>query len=139
ILELRPESLERQGLASALRKLAEATQHRHRLIVLAHICNEPAITLEAKQAFYRIAQEALHNAVKHAHATTLDVTLQTAPDAVTLSVADDGAGFDPSASFPGHLGLRSMRERIMRLGGNLNITSAPGQGTTVRATLPIPG
>lgn len=139
ILELRPESLEREGLASALRKLAEATQRREHVLVQAHICNEPAIALEAKQAFYRIAQEALHNAAKHAHATTLDVTLQIAPDAVTLTVADDGAGFDPNASFPGHLGLRSMRERMTRLGGDLSITSAPGQGATVRATLPTPG
>jgi signal transduction histidine kinase len=139
ILELRPESLEREGLASALRKLAEATQHRQRLIVQAHICNEPAIALEAKQAFYRIAQEALHNIIKHANATTIDLTLETAPDAVTLTVADDGAGFDPDASFPGHLGLRSMRERMARLGGDLTITSAPGQGATIRATLSIPG
>ncbi len=139
ILELRPESLEREGLASALRKLAEATQHRQRLIVQAHICNEPAIALEAKQAFYRIAQEALHNIIKHANATTIDLTLETAPDAVTLTVADDGAGFDPGANFPGHLGLRSMRERMARLGGDLSITSTPGQGATIRATLSIPG
>lgn len=139
ILELRPESLERDGLASALRKLAEATQHRQRLLVQAHICGEPALPLETKQALYRIAQEALHNAVKHAHATTLDLTLETSPDAITLTVADDGAGFDPSGSFPGHLGLRSMRERMARLGGDLSITSAPNQGTTVRATLPTHG
>jgi PAS domain S-box-containing protein len=139
ILELRPESLEREGLTSALRKLAEATQHRQRLIVQVHVCSEPAIALEAKQAFYRIAQEALHNAVKHARAATLDLTLETTPDAVVLTVADDGAGFDPGGNFPGHLGLRSMRERMARLGGDLSITSALGQGTTVRATLPVPG
>jgi PAS domain S-box-containing protein len=139
ILELRPESLERDGLTSALHKLAEATQHRYRLTVQAHVCAEPAISLEAKQALYRIAQEALHNAVKHARATTLDLTLETTDDAVILTVADDGVGFDPGGSFPGHLGLRSMRERITRLGGELSITSAPGQGTTVRAALPIHG
>ncbi len=137
ILELRPESLEREGLSPALRKLAEAIQHRQRLIVQAHVCNEPEIPVESKQALYRIAQEALHNAVKHAHATTLDLTLETAADTVTLTVADDGAGFDPGGNFPGHLGLRSMRERMTRLGGDLSITSAPGKGTTVQATLPI--
>ena len=137
ILELRPESLEREGLSPALRKLAEATQHRQRLIVQAHVCNEPEIPVESKQALYRIAQEALHNAVKHAHATTLDLTLETAADTVTLTVADDGTGFDPGGNFPGHLGLRSMRERMTRLGGDLSITSAPGKGTTVQATLPI--
>jgi PAS domain S-box-containing protein len=139
ILELRPESLERDGLTSALRKLAEATQHRSRLIVQAHVCSEPAISLEAKQAFYRIAQEALHNAVKHASATMLDLTLETTDEAVILTVGDDGVGFDPDGSYPGHLGLRSMRERITRLGGDLSITSAPGQGATVRATLPMHG
>ena len=139
ILELRPESLEREGLASALRKLAEATEHRNRLPVRARIGGEPAIALEAKQAFYRIAQEALHNAVKHAQASALDLTLATAPESVTLTVVDNGAGFDPSADFPGHLGLRSMRERMARLGGDLTITSAPGAGATVRATLPTHG
>jgi signal transduction histidine kinase len=139
ILELRPESLERDGLTSALRKLAEATQHRDHLIVQAQVCGEPAISLEAKQAFYRIAQEALHNAVKHASATLLDLTLETPDEAVILTVSDDGVGFDPDGSYPGHLGLRSMRERITRLGGDLSITSAPGQGATVRATLPMHG
>lgn len=139
ILELRPESLEREGLTPALRKLAEATQLRQRLIVQVHVCSEPAIALEAKQAFYRIAQEALHNAVKHANATTIDLTLETNDDAVTLTVADDGVGFDTGGNFPGHLGLRSMRERMTRLGGNLTITSAPAKGATVRATLPFHG
>jgi PAS domain S-box-containing protein len=139
VLELRPESLEREGLTSALRKLAEATQRRQGLLVQAHIYSEPPISLESKQALYRIAQEALHNAVKHASATTLDLTLETAADNVTLTVADDGVGFDPDGSFPGHLGLRSMRERMTRLGGDLTITSAPSQGTTVRATLPTAG
>ncbi|HEX6540181.1 MAG TPA: PAS domain S-box protein [Ktedonobacterales bacterium] len=139
ILELRPESLEREGLASALRKLAEATHRREGLTVRAHVGLEPAISLEAKQAFYRIAQEALHNAVKHAQASRLDLTFETTSEAATLTVADDGTGFDPDGNFPGHLGLRSMRERITRLGGNLSITSAPGQGTTVQATLPILG
>jgi signal transduction histidine kinase len=103
------------------------------------VCGEPAISLEAKQAFYRIAQEALHNAVKHASATLLDLSLETTDEAVILTVSEDGVGFDPDGSYPGHLGLRSMRERITRLGGDLSITSAPGQGATVRATLPIHG
>lgn len=57
-------------------------------------------------------------------------------DGIVLEIADDGTGFDPQGSFPGHLGLRSMRERLTRFGGTLSIESAPGQGTRLRANVP---
>ncbi len=95
--------------------------------------------LETKEAIYRIAQEALHNAVKHAQAGRLDLRLCRSGESVVLEISDDGVGFDPMVAFLGHLGLRSMVERASRLGGTLEIHSAPGHGTRVCARFPPPG
>jgi GAF domain-containing protein len=135
IFELRPESLETEGLVAALEKQLAATRARHGLDVTADLGTEPQAGLEVKEAAYRIAQEALHNIVKHAQAKSVKVAL-TADGALRLTVADDGRGFDASGSFPGHMGLRSMRERAERAGGALEVESAPGKGTTVTATFP---
>ncbi len=137
LFELRPESLEVEGLVAALQKQADSLRARHRVEVDADLPPEPLAPLEVKEALYRIAQEALNNTVKHARATR--VTLRLAPDdgALLLEVRDDGRGFDPSAPFPGHLGLRSMRERAAALGGDISIESALGEGTRVRARVPV--
>jgi PAS domain S-box-containing protein len=136
LFELRPESLELEGLVAALGKQAAALQARHGLEVGLEVCDEPDLPLEIKEAVYRIAQEALQNAVKHARPNRLDVRLNCSAEGITLEVCDNGVGFDPMASFPGHLGLRSMRERAARLGGTLDIASAPGCGTRIRVCIP---
>ena len=97
---------------------------------------EPELPIEVKQALYRIGQEALWNAVKHARARRVDVRLEARGDSVALEIADDGVGFDPNASFPGHLGLRSMHERAIGAGGSLEIVSARGRGTRVVIRVP---
>jgi signal transduction histidine kinase len=135
IFELRPESLATEGLVAALEKQAAATRARYGIAVSAELPEEPELPLPAKEALYRIAQEAMHNTVKHAKAARIDLTLEIA-DTVLLRVGDDGIGFDTDGSFPGHLGLQSMRERIERLGGTLFIESARGNGTTITAVLP---
>ncbi len=137
IFELRPESLEREGLVAALTRHAEALRARHRIEVDLGLCEEPDAPLSVKEALYRIAQEALQNAVRHAHPGRLDVRLICSAEGVRLEVCDDGAGFDPSADHPGHLGLQSMRERALNLGGSLDIVSEPGCGTQVYATVPV--
>jgi PAS domain S-box-containing protein len=137
IFELRPESLESEGLIAALEKQASALRARHEVEVEAVLCDEPNVPLEKKEALYRIAQEALHNTVKHARANAVDLKMECDPGRITLTVSDDGAGFDPEGDFPGHLGLRSMRERAARLGGTLEIESAPGKGTRIRARIPL--
>lgn len=81
-------------------------------------------------------QEALHNTVKHAQASTVELKLECSPNGLTLEIGDDGVGFDPTGSFPGHLGLKSMRERAERLGGTLEVESNPGKGTHLRARIP---
>ncbi len=137
IFDLRPESLEAEGLVSALTKQAAALRARYGIEVQAEICEEPDVPLETKQATYRIAQEALHNAIKHARANRLGVRLSYQQDHLMLEVSDDGAGFDPAKSYPGHLGLNSMRERAARARGTLEIHSAPGNGTRVCVELPV--
>jgi signal transduction histidine kinase len=89
------------------------------------------------EALYRVAQEALHNTIKHVRASYVQVAPECAVDTITLQISDDGAGFDPTGFFPGHLGLKSMRERAERLGGTLEIESAPrGKGTRLLARVP---
>jgi signal transduction histidine kinase len=85
---------------------------------------------------YRVAQEALHNAAKHARAGHLELRLSHTRGHLVLRICDDGRGFRPDSIFPGHLGLRSMRERAAVVGGVLDISSAPGKGT--RVTLRVP-
>jgi signal transduction histidine kinase len=80
---------------------------------------------------YRIAQEALNNVAKHAHAERVEVILTAQPDGLELAVLDDGRGFDPSSVAAGHLGLRIMRERSEAIGAQLEITPRPAGGTQV--------
>jgi PAS domain S-box-containing protein len=136
IFELRPESLEREGLVAALEKQAAALQARHGIRVEAAFDGEPEASLEVKEALYRVAQEALHNTVKHARAANVKLKLEERPEGFTLEVSDDGTGFDAQDDFPGHLGLKSMRERASRLGGTLEVASEPGLGVSILARVP---
>ena len=136
IFELRPESLASEGLVAALDRQARALRARHELDVAIALGDEPDAPLAVKEALYRIAQEAFHNIVKHAGATTVTLHLGDDGGAVALEVVDDGHGFDASGDFPGHLGLRSMTERAEQLGGTLVIDSALGCGTRLRARVP---
>jgi signal transduction histidine kinase len=133
IFELRPEFLEIDGLVAALTKQVAVLRARYKLTVEADLGEEPDLSLEKKEALYRIAQEALHNIVKHAHASTVALRLTEPGEEVILEVRDNGRGFDPAGPFPGHLGVRSMLERVAKIGGRLAIESAPGQGTCIRA------
>jgi signal transduction histidine kinase len=132
IFELRPESLAMEGVVAALDKQIAAARARHGLDITFESCPEPDVSLEIKEAIYRIAQEALHNIVKHAKAHHVDVSLRRAGATIELVVSDDGVGFDPSGDFAGHLGLRSMQERAANVAASLAVESAPGAGTIVR-------
>jgi signal transduction histidine kinase len=137
IFELRPDSLETDGLVGALNRQAAATQARRGVTVKTNLCDEIQMPIEVKEALYRIAQEAMQNAIKHANPTEIFLELSCSGHFVDMLVTDDGKGFDPSQAFPGHLGLRSMSERATRLGGKMEIDSAPGKGTRVKVKLPI--
>ncbi len=136
IFELRPESLEREGLVGALAKQAAALRARHGIRVDEVFDAEPTAPIAVKEALLRIAQEALNNTAKHARASHVDIRLASAADTLVAEIRDDGAGFDADAQFPGHLGLQSMREPAFRLGGNVEIISSTGHGTIVRAMIP---
>ena len=136
IFELRPDSIATDGLIAAIERQVAATRARHQLQVEAHLIGEPEVSLDVKEALYRVAQEAMTNAVKHARATTLHLNLERANGNISLIVADDGIGFDTHGEFPGHMGLKSMKERAEKLGGTLTLESAPGAGTRVDIVLP---
>lgn len=137
IFELRPESLEEEGLVAALGKQAAAMQARHQIGVNTHFDTEPNISLSTKEALYRVMQEAMNNIVKHAKATQVEVMLATVDGRLTLTIQDNGQGFDTSGQFPGHLGLKSMRERVEKFGGSYRIESEAGAGTTITVIVPI--
>jgi PAS domain S-box-containing protein len=138
IFELRPDSLDTEGLIAALERQIESLRYRHQLIVEADLCEEPETGISVKEAMYRIAQEAAQNAVKHARATRIDICLcVTVHNELLLEVVDDGRGFDVSNSPPGHFGLRSMRERAEGLNGALELESAPGEGTRITVRIPL--
>ena len=106
--------------------------------------NDPSydIGLPTKSALYRVTQELLANSFKHAHADTVDVTLRQTPDALRILVSDDGVGFDTDTRTlrpDGGQGLTGITDRLVSLGGAIDIRSAPGKGTTVTVTLPHEG
>jgi signal transduction histidine kinase len=88
-----------------------------------------------KEVFYRVAQEALHNVVKHARASRVEVRLATDNGSTSLEVRDNGVGFDSRQSFPGHMGLVSFAERAAAVGARVEVESTPGEGTAVKLSL----
>ncbi len=138
IFDLRPDSLEQDGLVSALTRQTDSLKTRHHISVILDLCPEPDLPLESKEALYWIAREALHNTMKHAQATCIRLRLAYEGDQLLMEVSDNGIGFEVGSVFHGHLGLRSMRERAARLRGSLEISSAPNCGTHVRVRVPLP-
>jgi len=136
IFELRPESLEKEGLVAALAKHTAALRARYGIAVDEFIDSEPEAPIAVKEALFRIAQEALNTTAKHARASRVELRLKSVDETLVAEIRDDGTGFDPDAQFPGHLGLQSMRERAYRLGGTVEISSTSGQGTIVRVAIP---
>jgi signal transduction histidine kinase len=138
IFELRPQGLETDGLAQALRTHGAAVQGRTGLEVAVEVEAEDRLPLDQEEALYRIAQEALHNVVKHANARHARISLRRAGRDLQLTVEDDGIGFDPGAVPRGHLGLVGMRQRAERIGAELLISRRPGGGTRVRVLVSQP-
>ena len=133
VYELRPAILEREGLVGALQQRLDSVEGRAgveaRLLVEEMIQLPPTV----EEDLYRIAQEALNNALKHAAATSVTVRIYADQDQLVMEVIDDGKGFTPEAlSDMGGMGLVSIRQRAERLGGRLKVMSAPEDGTTVQ-------
>lgn len=137
IFELRPGALAEEGLVSALGRQAAAISAREELQITVDGPGERLnLAPAAEEHCYRLVLEAWHNTVKHAEATAITTTITRDGAAVTVQVSDDGRGFDPAAIQPGHLGLRTMRERADTIGATLGVFSAPGHGTAITVRLP---
>ena len=141
IVDLRPPALDDFGVEGALRALAARLARRGLevevdIVALAEGRADERHTPELESALYRIAQEALTNAVKHGMARSATIRVSEEATAVEITVRDDGVGFDPAARRSGY-GLLGMRERVELLGGRLELESEPGRGTTIRASLPV--
>lgn len=139
---LRPVDLAGDGLDVALRKQADLLDRAHRAHVRFDGEPVPGLTAAQQEAAFRIAQEALHNALRHGDPVTVAITLAARDGAAVLQIADDGTGFDTEASpdtTARRLGLASMRERAVAAGGRLAVTSRPNGGTSVRLTVPVDG
>lgn len=142
ITDLRPAALDELGVEAALQALVERVRHRgievDASIDLDYEQGRSRVrhTPELEVAVYRIVQEALSNAAKHGRAARAVVEIHEDASTVHLTVRDDGEGFDPEMAQSSGFGVQGMRERVQLLDGSLQIESAPGAGTTVRATLP---
>ncbi|MDP8947440.1 MAG: HAMP domain-containing protein [Actinomycetota bacterium] len=137
IRELRPAALEGKGLSSALRDYVEDWSRRAEIPAEVHARGEREVPLEVEQTLFRVAQEALANVAKHSDAGNVEVDLIYAPDTLMLRVADDGRGFDPAKGLGEGFGLQSMRERLEKLGGRVEVESAPGKGTRITCVCPL--
>jgi PAS domain S-box-containing protein len=137
--ELRPGALEDAGLGAALAKYVRSWSDHFGIRAQLHATTaiDNRLTRSVETVFYRVAQEALNNVARHARATQVDVALESNVDYVSLIVEDNGIGFDASNGAHGdRLGLIGMRERLMLVGGKLEIESSAGQGTTILARVP---
>jgi signal transduction histidine kinase len=140
IFQLRPMTLQEEGLLSAIKKHLAAVHSRHGRVVQLQVTGTPRrLPTEVEDAAFRIVQESLNNVVKHANAQHAQVELQYEPDRLRLCTSDDGVGFEVAGSRRKRtLGMASMRERAESIGGRLEVESAPGRGTRVTAELPAP-
>lgn len=139
VVELRPAALEEDGLVATLRTQIQVLDRAHDARVTFTARGLRALPAAQEEALLRVAQEALHNALRHSGAARVDVTLERrGRRGAVLRVSDDGKGFDPQAvrAAGRHLGLVSMRDRASGVGGSLTVESAPGQGTTVEMEVP---
>lgn len=136
---LRPSVLDDLGLGPALERYAEDYARAHGLRAEVQVGTlNGRLPDEVETTLYRIAQEALTNTARHAQASRVRVSVLRGPDAVTLTVTDDGRGFSSSGILAGqHLGLASMRERASLLNGSVCVESRAGAGTTVQVRLPL--
>jgi PAS domain S-box-containing protein len=136
IFELRPGNLEQDGLIHALRTHSAALQGRIGLPIVVESELVDRLPLELEEVLYRIAQEALHNVVKHAAARQVRLEIRPVREGVRMRVVDDGKGFDPAAVPDAHLGIAGMRARAAKIDALFDCRSEPGRGTTIEIIVP---
>jgi signal transduction histidine kinase len=141
ITELRPAALDELGLPAAIEALAERSSATGGLdiegnVALSEAKADARLSPELENTVYRLVQEALTNVVKHARAERAEIRVYPTGNQIVVEVTDDGIGFDPELRPPG-FGLTGMRERLELVGGSLEIESAVGEGTMIRAKVPV--
>ncbi len=136
IFELRPGNIEQDGLLAALKTHSAGLQGRIGLPIVVTSDLADRLPLAVEEVLYRIAQEALHNVVKHAAAHQVTVSIDRPSSGVRLRIVDDGKGFETGSVPDGHLGLAGMRARAAKLGASFAVTSRAGVGTTIEVTVP---
>ncbi|MFC8276953.1 GAF domain-containing protein [Streptomyces sp. NPDC057271] len=138
VVELRPAALDEDGLVHTLRTQIQVLDRAHTARVTFDSAGVRALPATQEEAMLRVAQEALHNALRHAEPEQVAVSLFRRGQGALLTVADDGKGFDPRTVRRAgrHLGLVSMRDRAGGVGGTLTVTSEPGRGTTIEMEVP---
>jgi signal transduction histidine kinase len=132
--QLRPAALEAGGLAQAINDRLDLVERRVGIAAECRVDGRVEAGSDTEIMLYRVAMEALNNALRHANATRVEVSVRVRAGGARLTVSDNGCGFDPARASTG-LGLAGMRERVRQAGGKFRITSAPGRGTTVKVTL----
>jgi NarL family two-component system sensor histidine kinase LiaS len=138
IEDLRPGTIQEQGLVEALNDYTLLFGAREHLLIYLEVQgNDKILPPSVAEALYRVAQEALHNVVRHARATRVDVHLRCMQSQATLTIRDNGIGFDTTQPREG-MGVANMQERLMAVGGRLAIESQSGIGTTVLAEVGLP-
>ena len=136
--ELHPSRLRAIGLVSALQSLCRDTSvQRNVRVTFTQGVVPPAVDADVSLCLYRIAQESLHNVVRHSHARDAQVAIDCDEGFVSLQIADSGIGFDPRQVAHAGLGLHSMRERVAILNGQLTIDAALGTGTQIMVRIPL--
>ncbi|AVZ72253.1 diguanylate cyclase [Streptomyces lunaelactis] len=138
VVELRPAALDEDGLVNTLRTHIQVLDRAHSAKVTFDASGIRALPAAQEEALLRVAQEALHNALRHSGADQVDVVLARRGQGAVLGVTDNGKGFEPRTVRRAgrHLGLVSMRDRASGVGGRLTVDSAPGKGTTIEMEVP---
>jgi len=131
LAELRPSTLTDAELSDLLRLLGNALAGRTNIPISVTVAGEGKLPADVQVALYRLCQEGLSNIAKHSGASRVDIQLQYETGGVELRIRDDGRGFDPEQTTPGHYGLSMMQERATSVGATLSITSQPGLGTEI--------
>lgn len=137
INEMRPAALEGQSLVGALRSYLEMWSKHTGIVADLQVQGERSVAVNVERALYRVVQEALANTARHSRASRAAIQLRYTSEYVTLSLEDNGRGFDATQPETTGFGLQSMRQRVAELGGTLTITSKPEAGATVWAEIPL--
>jgi signal transduction histidine kinase len=137
IYQLHQPTLGEGGLAAALQARLDAVERRGGMHAELHVEGSEQLSRQVQAELYNIAQEALNNALKHAHAEHLRIRLLFGNTTTEMEISDDGVGFEPALDRKGGFGISGMQERSQKIGGNIQIETAPGKGTKVIVRVPV--